>query len=437
MGGDRYQAIVVGAGPAGGAAALTLAQNHISVLLLERGKYPGSKNMYGGTYYALPMAQIIPAYWEKGAPIERNIVKEELWFMDSDSAVKAGFTGLRFGQPPYSKFTALRSQFDSWLADQAVQAGAILRCEALAVDLLWDKTGLMTRKVDGIKLDTGEEIYADVVILAEGSMANLAQKAGLRKPLMAHHFTHYVKEIYGLPEKTIEERFQVGKNEGATVGMIGFPSAGAVGKGGLWTYKEYVSLTVGAYLSELVKKGLSPYHLLLRLKEHPIIKRLLEGAELLGYQSHLIPKGGYDQMPTLYDHGVLVCGDAAQMISGRRGTDLAMFTGRMAGEATAEAHARGDFGKETLKTYQNKVNQSFFLEDMRNGKGSQHYYEHHPDADYLVSKMANQLAYQFFDVELKSQKEIMQDLKNAVLQFQPLDKTLADLYQGLLHWRAF
>lgn len=437
MGGDRYQAIVVGAGPAGGAAALTLAQNNLSVLLLERGKYPGSKNMYGGTYYALPMAQIIPAFWEKGAPIERNVVTEELWLMDKDSAVKAGFTGLRFAKPPYSKFTAVRPKMDHWLADQAVQAGATLRCEALAIDLLWDKTGLLTRKVDGVKLDTGEEIRSDVVILAEGATAFLAQKAGLRKPLMAHHFTHYVKEIYGLPCRTIEERFHLEKDEGAAIGMIGFPAAGAVGKGGIWTYKECICISVGAYLSEMVTKGLSPYHLITRLKEHPMIQRLLDGAELLEYKAHLIPKGGYEQMPTLYDHGILVCGDAAQMISGRRGTDLAMLTGKMAGEATAVAHAKGDFSKETLKTYQNKVSQSFFLEDMRGGKSSRIYYEHHADSDYLISTLVNQLAYKFFDVELKSQKEIKEDLKQAILQFQPIQKNLSDFYQALLHWRAF
>ena len=433
---ERYDAIVVGAGPAGSSAALVMARNNISVLLLERGEAPGTKNMYGGTIYSKPTAKVVPAFWQK-APLERKVVSEELWMMDHDSAVKVGFTGLRFGESPYSKFTALRPKFDSWLAEQAVNNGATLRCNATAVDIIWEKIGLTNRKAAGIKLDTGEEIHADMIVLAEGCLAFLAEKAGLRKPLLAHDFTHYVKEVYALPEKTINSRFNLEKDEGASIGMLGFPTAGAIGKGGIWTNRESIAISVGGYLDEMVKKGLSPYHILNRMKKHPLVSRMIEGAELLEYKSHLIPKGGYKKIPTLIDNSLLVCGDAAMMISGRRGTDLAMLTGKMAGEAVAEAHALGDFTKKTLKNYENKISKSFFLENIRGGKGSKEYYEHHPDSDYLVATLANKLAYEFFDVELKSNKEVSKRIKEKILNLQPLEKTLEDLYHGLFHWRVF
>ncbi len=433
---ERYDAIVVGAGPAGSAAALTMAQNNISVLLLERGQYPGSKNMYGGNIYSLPTAQIIPAFWEK-APWERKIVTEEIWFLNRDSAVKAGFTGLRFGKAPYNKFSALRPKFDSWFANEAVRAGAILRCNALAIDLIWDKIGLVAKKVDGIILDSGEEIRADVVVLAEGALAFLAQKAGLRKPLMAHSYTHYVKQVFGLPREKLESRFNLEKDEGTAIGMVGFATAGMIGKGGLWTNKETIGISTGGYLSQMVTKGLSPLHLLNRLTSHPLIKRLLEDAELLEYKSHMVPKGGYQKIPALIDHGIMVCGDAAMMISGRRGTDLAMLSGKAAGESVAEAHAKGSYTKDILQTYENKINHSFFLQDIRNGKASKLYYEHHPDSDYLLTKLINELAYKFFSVELKSNTELMQDMKEIVINLQPMDKTLKDLYHGIFNWGVF
>lgn len=433
---DRYDAIVVGAGPAGSAAALSMAQNNISVLLIERGNYPGSKNVYGGNIFSQPTTQVIPAFWEE-APLERKIVSEELWFLDYDSAVKVGFTGLRFGKAPYSKFTALRSKFDTWFANQAVKAGATLLCDTLVEDLIWDKIGLRSRKADGVKLDNGEEIRSDVVVLAEGALAFLTQKAGLRKPLMAHHFTNYVKQVFALPKDKIESRFNLEPGEGAIMEMIGYSTGGIVGKGGLWTNEESICLTTGGYLSQMVEKGLSPLHLLNRFKAHPLIRRLLTDAELLEYSSHMIPKGGYQKIPTLVDNGVLVCGDAAMMVSGRRGTDLAMLSGKSAGEAVAEAHAKGDFKKEILKTYENKINKSFFLDHIRNDKNAKFYYEHHPDSDYLISKLVNQLSYKFFDVKLKTNKEINADIAEEIAQFQPMDKTLKDLYHGIFNWGVF
>lgn len=433
---DRYDAIVVGAGPAGSSAALSMAQNNVSVLLIERGTYPGSKNVYGGNIFSQPMTHVIPAFWED-APLERKIVSEELWFLDYDSAVKLGFTGLRFGKAPYSKFTTLRSEFDSWFANKAVEAGATLLCETLVEDLVWDKIGLCSRKVDGVKLDNGEEIRSDVVVLAEGALAFLAQKAGLRKPLMAHNFTNYAKQVFALPKEKIQSRFNLEDGEGAIMEMIGYSTGGIIGKGGLWVNEESISLTTGGYLSQMVEKGLSPLHILDRFKAHPLIRRLLADAEIVEYSSHMIPKGGYQKIPTLADNGVLVCGDAAMMISGRRGTDLAMLSGKSAGEAVAEAHAKGNFTKEILKAYENKINKSFFLDHIRNDKNAKYYYEHHPDSDYLISKLINQMSYKFFDVTLKTTKEIKADITEEIAQLQPLKKTLNDFYHGIFNWGVF
>lgn len=433
---ERYDAIVVGAGPAGSAAALTMAQNDVSVLLLERGPYPGSKNMYGGNIFSLPLTQIIPAFWES-APLERTIISEEFWFLDIDSAVKIGFTGLRYGKAPYSKFTTLRPKFDSWFANQAAQAGTVLRCNALAEDLIWDKSTFRNKRVTGVKLSSGEEIYADLVVLAEGALSYLAQKAGLRQPLMAHDFSHYVQEIYALPREKIESRFNLEKDEGLILGMVGFPASGAVGKAGIWTNKDTIAISTGGDINQLMKKGLAPLHILNRLKEHPLIKRLLKGAELLEYKSHLIPRGGYKKIPKLVDDGIIVCGDAANMVSGRRGTDLAMLTGQLAGETAAVAHAKSNYSKETLKAYKQKIMKSFFWQDIKSRKDSPTYYEHHLDSDYLITKLVNELSYKFFHVELKSSKEVKADLVKEIEQLQPVDKFIKDLYHGILNWRVF
>jgi electron transfer flavoprotein-quinone oxidoreductase len=436
MGNDRYDAIVVGAGPAGSAAALVMAQNNMSVMMLERGEYPGSKNMFGGTIYREPTELLVPAFWEQ-APLERLVVSDELWLMDTDSAVKIGFTGLKFGKPPYNKFTALRSKFDRWFANKAREAGARLVTNTLVKEIIYEKSRLFGKKASGVVLDSGDRIYCDVVILAEGVSGNLTEKAGLREKITPDGLTLYVKQILELPSGIIEDRFNLEKGEGASLGMIGYPASGAIGKGGIFTNRDSLSIMVGAYLNQIIDKGLNPFLLLERFKSHPLVKRLIQGAKPVEYQAHTLPKGGYEQIPKLSAPGIMVTGDAALMVSGRRGTDLAMLTGRFAGETASQAKSAGNFSESTMAVYDKKIKTSFFMKDIKAGKGSKKYYEHHPDADFLLSKAANNTAYEYFTVDLVPYEMKLNKIIGEIKNLQAVPKTLSDIYHGYLHWGVF
>ncbi|MBM7624730.1 FAD-dependent oxidoreductase [Sporohalobacter salinus] len=436
MGNDRYDAVVVGAGPAGSAAAISLAQNNLSVALIERGEKPGSKNMFGGSLSRKPAAEVIPEFW-KEAPLERAIVTEELWLMDKTSAVKTGFTGLEFNKSPYNKFSVIRNRFDPWLADQAVKAGAYLMTSTLVEDLVYEKTGLLNKKVSGVELDSGEIIHADVVLLAEGASAALTQEAGLRDEIKPSSLFLYVKEELGLPAETIESRFNLEPGEGANIGMLGYPVSGIIGKGGIWTNQESISIIVGGYLNQITNKGVSPYQLLSRFKEHPLINRLIEGAESIAYKAHTIPKGGYKNLPQLYGDGVLVAGDAAMMITGRRGADLAMLTGLYAAEIIAQARAAQDYSSKILKGYEKRIKNSFFMENIKDRKNRKKYYQNHSDADFLLTKATNDAAYRFFKVGLQSKNDKMKKIKKDFFNMQSTDKIVSDLYHGLRNWGDF
>jgi len=428
---EHYDVVVVGAGPAGAAAALTLARNGLSVCLLERGTYPGAKNMFGGTIYRQPTELLVPAFWEQ-APLERPVVRDELWLVEEDSAVHVGFTGLRFGSAPYNKFCVHRSHFDRWLAGLATAAGARLYCNTAVRDLVFKG-----RQVVGVEVDGGERILADVTVLAEGVLAILTKKAGLRSQIPAHAVTLYVREVLALPAEKIEDRFQLPAGQGATIGMLGWPTGGAIGKAGIWTMKDTISIIVGGFLDDLIKKGLKPRWLLERYKQHPLLRKLLEGAESLEYQAHLIPKGGYKGIPKLYRDGLLVVGDAAMMISGRRGTDLAMLSGKIAAETIIQAKAKGDFTAKMLSAYARKLNDTFFMKDIKAGKDALSYYEHYSDSDFLISRLANQSAYEFFTEGLITEKEKKERIIRMFLNYQKLSKTVKDLYAGIKNWGVF
>jgi len=135
--------------------------------------------------------------------------------------------------------------------------------------------------------------------------------------------------------------------------MVGFPTAGVIGKGGIFINKDTISIVVGAYLNQLINKGFNPYQLLSRFKAHPYIKRLISGSTRVEYLSKLIPKGGEADKPLLFSDGILVVGDALMLASGQ-GTALAVISGNCAAETVVQASARGEFDKKTL--YHEKYN---------------------------------------------------------------------------------
>lgn len=155
------------------------------------------------------------------------------------------------------------------------------------------------------------------------------------------------------------------------------------------------------------------------------------------YKAHLIPKGGFNFVPTLYADNLLVVGDAATMISGRHGTDLAMLTGKHAAETIVQARAKGDFSSKMLAAYRHKLNQTYFMQDIKSAQGSLTYYRSHPDADYLVSSTANSAAYMFFTEEMVTEQEKTKKIFETVKNRQLPVKTAADLYSGIMHWGAF
>lgn len=98
-----------------------------------------------------------------------------------------------------------------------------------------------------------------------------------------------------------------------------------------------------------------------------MIRKLIQGGEVLEYSGHLIPEGGYHSIPPLSGDGWCIVGDAAQLINfvHREGTNLAMTSGRLAGEAIVQAREKGDYSRDTLKAYDDKIRSSFLEKDLK------------------------------------------------------------------------
>ncbi len=245
---DRFSAIVVGAGPAGSTAAYLLAREGHDVLLIERGAAPGSKNMFGGRMYAHALNRIIPGFWEE-APVERPVVSEIVTFLNDGRSLSINCRDDAWARPPYHSFTLLRAEFDAWLASKAEEAGAMLACNICVDDLLFED-----EKVVGIRAGE-DEMFADVVIAADGVNSVLAQKAGLARMFSAKQVATGIKMIIELPAETISGRFQLGENEGAAQLFVGGCTNGMQGGGFLYTNKSCLSLGLVVNADELAKGG--------------------------------------------------------------------------------------------------------------------------------------------------------------------------------------
>jgi len=366
---EYFDVIIVGAGPAGSTAALKLARAGLKVVMLERGKHPGAKNMFGGLLHNTPVLnELLPSFWEK-APLERHVYQKILSFMTPDSAVSLTFENENFKRPPYNGYTVFRAVFDNWLASEAVKEGALLLCDCTAEDLI-QKDG----QVVGVTVKGREgELRGNIVIAADGVLSFMAKKAGLRGDFRNADMGVGIKLLMGLPEATINERFHLVRDEGADISFVG-TTDGISGGSFLYTNRESISVGMVLHLESLKASGKAPYEVLNELLRHPYIKKLIKGAVPLEYSAHLIPEGGIRAMPKVYTGGMMLAGDAAGLCYTNginlEGINLAMTSGALAAETAIEAIEAGDSSARMLSSYKKRLDDSFIIKDMKTFKNA-------------------------------------------------------------------
>jgi electron transfer flavoprotein-quinone oxidoreductase len=366
-GDDELDAVVVGAGPAGSAAALVLARAGKRVMLLERGEYPGAKNVSGAAFYGSAILdEVLPGWWEQ-APVERHVTRRTLAFMSPETSVALDFRTTKYAEPPYNGFTLLRPRFDRWLAEQAEVAGATLVTETVAdapiVDDRGQVVGVRVRRADG-------ELRAKAVIACDGVNAFLAKAAGLQEEFDAHDISLGVKEVLGFDRRTIEDRFLLTGDEGAVAEYIGDITDDVRGGGFLYTNTDSISIGVIGQLSSFTAAKKRPDELLERFKAHPSVAPLLRGGKSREYSAHLIPEAGWQMAPKLARGGMVVAGDAAAFCFATglylEGINYALQSGLAAGEAVRDALDAGDLGPDALpKAYRSRLDARFVTTDFQ------------------------------------------------------------------------
>lgn len=428
--GEKFDVIVVGAGPAGLSAAYLLAKERLKVVVIERGDFPGSKNVMGGVLYREPTERVFPGFW-KEAPLERAVVEQRAWVLTENAVFKFGHQHRAFAQEPYNAFTVLRARFDKWMGQQVQRAGALIVPETVVESVITDGdkvVGVHTGRPDG-------DLFADVVIAADGVNSLLAQSAGLRKELDPDQVAVAAKEVIALPRETIQDRFGVTGDEGVTIELYADASWGMVGTGFIYTNRDSLSVGCGALLSQLVTRGVTPNDLLEHMKAHPAVAPLLEGGETREYLAHLIPEGGLRAMPKLSTHGMLVVGDAAMMVNSmhREGSNLATASGAFAAQAVLRAKEWGDYSAESLAYYDQLVRDSWIYRDLYKYRNMARFFERHPEFFSLYPDLLNEAAREMLTVDGVSKRSKQRKIFWGALRRRMPWKMALDFYGA---WRS-
>ncbi len=370
----EFDVIVVGAGPGGAATALSLARKGTNVLMLEKAKVPGERNMTGGVLYGdyeggWGLIGLVPQF-ETLAPLQRRILTNEVIVLDRPDLKKGTSKYYRLSRTSLPAklglfpldfdtghdYSVLRRSFDRWFANAAVEAGAMLSTETTAEDLLIENGAVV-----GVRT-TKEDLRAKLVIDSSGVSSNLVERAGLRGKLSPRQLYHGIKRVYKLDEGTIEKRFRSKPGEGRAMFFLGNFMHGIGGGAFIYTNRDTLSVGLVVSLDSMLRATTERFDEVGKVldiqdefEDHPMVSELLEGAKPLEYSAHNIPKGYKSILKKPYFDGFMVTGDAlgafvkiGPMIDGMR---RAITSGMMAATAYLAANSSGSFRSKNLSRY--------------------------------------------------------------------------------------
>jgi len=370
----EFDVLVVGAGPSGSACALHLAKNDVNVLVLEMGRHPGEKNVSGGIVYGsdvggFGLKRLVPDF-ESTAPLERKISSHEVHILSSPDEKKRSYRHYTLSRKSLASrfglfsvefetghdFTVIRSQFDGWLANLAVEAGAALSTETTVLDLLKEDGSVV-----GVSTSKGE-LRAKLVVDCSGVTSTLVESAGLRGALVPRELYQGIKHVYRLGADKIEERLRLKAGNGRALTFLGDFMLGINGNAFIYPNRDTLSLGIVASMDSMIRATTEHFDRVGKLLDaldafegHPMVRELLQGAELLEFSAHNIPKGFTCLLKRPYTSGYLAAGDAlgafvkiGPMVDGMR---YAIASGMMAAQTYLAAAVSGSFREKNLSRY--------------------------------------------------------------------------------------
>jgi electron-transferring-flavoprotein dehydrogenase len=376
----EYDVVVVGAGPAGLAAAIRLKQlaaeagKEVSVCVLEKGSEVGAHILSGAVIDPIGIASLIPDWKEKGAPSDTPVTDDRFYLFGHSGSIRLP----NFLFPPlmsnHGNYIVSLSNLCKWLATQAEALGVEIYPGFPAASVVYGDNGEVKGVVTGdlgVAKDghhkgdftPGMNLLGKYTLFAEGARGScskqLIAKFGLDKDSDPQKFGIGLKELWELPPDK--------HKKGLVLHSFGWPLSNDTG-GGLFCYhwgENFCSIGFVVHLN-YSNPYLSPFDEFQRVKQHPKIREMLEGGKRVGYGARAITEGGFQSVPKLAFPGGALVGCAAGFVNLPRikGSHNAILTGMMAAESAFAAVTAGRSG-DVLEDYQTTYAESIVAKDLK------------------------------------------------------------------------
>ena len=356
----EFDVVIVGAGPSGLAAACQLRQlsEDISVCVVEKGSEVGAHILSGAVFEPRALNELFPDWQERGAPLNTAVTRDEIHLFKNDTATQV-IPNLFVPKTMHNEGNYIISlgNLCRWLAEQAEGLGAEIYPGFAAAEILYTDDGRVAGIATGdmgvghdgqptANYMPGMELRAKYTLFAEGCRGHLGKQLmdhfNLRDGKEAQHYGIGIKELWEIPADKHEQ--------GLVMHTAGWPLTESGSAGGSFLYHIEDNQVALGLITDLGYSNphVSPFEEFQRYKQHPAVKKYLEGGKRISYGARAIAKGGIQSLPKMsFPGGMLIGCDAGTLNFAKiKGSHTAMKSGMVAAEVLAAALANGAEGAE-------------------------------------------------------------------------------------------